>query len=104
MFDFGFWELVVVGAVALIVFGPERLPQFARRAGYWLGRARRQIQEVRAEIEREMALDEMQRAKRKIETPLHDLADDIRGVSSFRVAEDKSAAGTKTETAKPSDT
>jgi len=83
MFDIGFWELFAIGVVALIVFGPERLPQLARKAGYWIGRARRQLNEIRGEIEREIALDEMRRAREKIEAPLNELTNDIRSASSF---------------------
>ena len=78
MFDIGFWELVVIGVVALVVFGPERLPQFARRAGYWIGRLRRQVGNLRNEIEREIALDEMRKTQSSIEEPLSDLSRDIR--------------------------
>lgn len=77
MFELGFWELVVIGVIALIVFGPEKLPQFARRAGYWVGRIRRQVNDVRNDIEREIALDEMRRAGEKLQNPLRGLADDI---------------------------
>lgn len=77
MFDIGFWELVVIAVIALVVFGPEKLPQFARRAGYWIGRIRRQVNDVRSEIEREIAFDEMRRAREKMESPLKALASDI---------------------------
>jgi Sec-independent protein translocase protein TatA len=49
MFDVGFWELVVIAVVALIVIGPERLPKAARVAGMWLGRARRTLASVKSE-------------------------------------------------------
>ncbi|MCG3201887.1 MAG: Sec-independent protein translocase protein TatB [Gammaproteobacteria bacterium] len=81
MFDIGFWELVVIAVIALVVFGPEKLPQFARRAGYWIGRIRRQVNDVRSEIEREIAFDEMRRAREKIESPLNALASDIEKVT-----------------------
>ena len=54
MFDVGFWELALLGVVALLIIGPERLPQAARTAGMWLGRARRMAREVKAEIDREI--------------------------------------------------
>jgi sec-independent protein translocase protein TatB len=59
MFDIGFWELVVVGIVALVVIGPERLPKVARIAGLWLGRARRTLASVQDEIRRELKADEL---------------------------------------------
>jgi sec-independent protein translocase protein TatB len=81
MFDIGFWELVVIAVIALVVFGPEKLPQFARRAGYWIGRIRRQVNDVRSEIEREIAFDEMRRAREKLEAPLNALAGDLEKVA-----------------------
>ena len=78
MFDIGFWEIVVIGVVALIVFGPERLPLFARRAGYWIGRIRRQVNQLRSEIEHEIAIDEIKQARAGLEAPMSGLAEDIR--------------------------
>jgi sec-independent protein translocase protein TatB len=66
MFDIGFWELVVVAIVALLVIGPERLPFFAREAGKWLGRLRRFIHATRQEFERELRLGEAKDLARKI--------------------------------------
>jgi len=99
MFDIGFWELVVIGAVALIVFGPDRLPQLARRAGYWIGRARRQLSDIRADIEREIALDEVRRAAQEVRRPLTDTADQVRSAASFGPP----AAGAETQSGKPTD-
>lgn len=61
MFDIGFFEIVVVMVVMLIVIGPERLPKVARTAGLWLGRARSVIQTVKADIDRELAAEELKR-------------------------------------------
>lgn len=62
MFDIGFWELVVIGVVALLVIGPDRLPGLARTAGLWIGRARNFIGTVKADIDRELQADELRRA------------------------------------------
>ncbi len=59
MFDIGFWELVVIAIIALLVIGPERLPQFARDAGRLVGQFRRYVQKARKEIEKELALDQV---------------------------------------------
>lgn len=59
MFDMGFWEMVVIGIVALVVIGPERLPKVARIAGLWIGRARRTMASVQDEIRRELKADEL---------------------------------------------
>lgn len=53
MFDIGFWELALIFVVALVVVGPERMPQLIRTTGQWLGRAQRVARELRAEFERE---------------------------------------------------
>ncbi len=59
MFDVGFSELIVIALVALIVIGPERLPRVARTLGALLGRAQRYVNDVKADIEREVNLDEL---------------------------------------------
>ena len=61
MFDIGFSELLLIGLVALIVFGPERLPDAARTAGLWVGRLKRSFGSIKAEVEREMGADEIRR-------------------------------------------
>src|SRR5574340_119435 len=62
MFDIGFSELVVIGVVALIVIGPERLPKVARTAGLLYGRLQRYVSSVKSDISREIQLDEIRRA------------------------------------------
>ncbi len=59
MFDVGFWELVLIAVVALVVIGPERLPKVARIAGLWVGRARRTLASVKSEIDRELKAEEL---------------------------------------------
>ena len=61
MFDIGFSELVLTALVALIVFGPERLPQAARTAGLWIGRFKRVLADTRREVERELGTDDIRR-------------------------------------------
>lgn len=60
MFDIGFWELAMVGLVALLVIGPKDLPRVARKAGLWIGRARRTLASVKDEIDREFRAQELQ--------------------------------------------
>lgn len=61
MFDFGFLELIVIGVVALIVVGPERLPKVARTAGHLYGRMQRYVSSVKSDISHEIQLDEIRR-------------------------------------------
>ncbi|MBA4502983.1 Sec-independent protein translocase protein TatB [Marinobacterium marinum] len=61
MFDIGFFELLVVGVVALLVLGPERLPMAARTCGLWLGRVRRSLGSIQSEIREELRLEELKR-------------------------------------------
>lgn len=68
MFDIGFSELVVIAVVALIVIGPERLPKVARMAGALLGRLQRYANDVKAEVNREIHLDEI----RKLQHDMHE--------------------------------
>ncbi len=79
MFDLGLSKLAVIGAVALVVIGPERLPKVARTVGTLLGRAQRYLADVKAEVNREMQLDELkamrdhvQSAASSFETAVHD--------------------------------
>ncbi|MBC7656330.1 MAG: twin-arginine translocase subunit TatB [Frankiaceae bacterium] len=61
MFDVGFSELLIIAVVALLVLGPERLPKAARFAGLWVRRARAQWYSVKAELERELAAEDIKR-------------------------------------------
>jgi sec-independent protein translocase protein TatB len=73
MFDIGFSELVVIALVALIVIGPERLPKVARTLGHLLGRMQRYVNDVKADVSREMELDEL----RKLQSTVEDAARSI---------------------------
>jgi len=61
MFDIGFSELLLVGLVALVVLGPERLPGAVRTTGLWIGRLKRSFSNIKAEVEREIGADEIRR-------------------------------------------
>jgi len=65
MFEIGIWELVLIMVIALIVIGPERLPGMARNVGRWVGKARGMVRSVKAEIDRELAAEELQRVLSK---------------------------------------
>jgi sec-independent protein translocase protein TatB len=67
MFDIGFSEIVVIGVVALVVIGPERLPKTARTLGHLFGRLQRYVNDVKADINREMELDELRKLQREMQ-------------------------------------
>jgi sec-independent protein translocase protein TatB len=63
MFDIGFSELLVIGVVALIVIGPEKLPRVARTVGHLAGRLQRYVSDVKADINREIELEELRKMR-----------------------------------------
>lgn len=67
MIDFGFDKIALIGAVALIVIGPERLPKVARTVGHFVGKAQRYVAEVKAEVNRSIELDELKKMKTQFE-------------------------------------
>ncbi|MCL2830172.1 MAG: Sec-independent protein translocase protein TatB [Betaproteobacteria bacterium] len=73
MFDIGIFKLLVVGIVALVVIGPERLPRVARTAGLLLGRMQRYVNDVKADISREMQIEELKRLRSEVEQSAFDL-------------------------------
>ena len=68
MFDFGFSKLLLIGIVALVVIGPERLPRVARTLGLLYGRLQRYVTQVKADISREMDISELQKVKTEFES------------------------------------
>jgi len=97
MFDISFAELVVVGIVALIVIGPERLPAVARTVGYFLGRARRYVDQVKHDLHEEMELDSL----RKLRDSMHDTVNSFE--HSVRSEMNKIQETTETQSAAISD-
>lgn len=73
MFDFGFWELMLVMIVALLVVGPQRLPGLARQAGLWIGKAKRFVNSVRSDIEREIEAEELKKALNQQQSEIEEL-------------------------------
>jgi sec-independent protein translocase protein TatB len=78
MFDVSFSELMVIGVIALIVIGPERLPKVARTVGHLLGRAQRYVNDVKSDIQREIELDELRKFKSEMEDTAHSLHGSLR--------------------------
>lgn len=78
MFDIGFSELMVIGIVALLVIGPERLPKVARTIGHLLGRAQRYVNDVKSDINREMQLDELKKLQTQVTDSARELESSVR--------------------------
>ncbi|QQX84096.1 Sec-independent protein translocase subunit TatB [Cupriavidus necator] len=87
MIDLGISKLALIGAVALIVIGPERLPKVARTVGALVGRAQRYINDVKAEVSREVELEEL----RKMRTEFEDAARDVERTIHKEVSEQTQA-------------
>jgi len=82
MFDIGFSELMVIAVVALIVIGPQRLPKVARTLGHLFGRMQRYVNDVKADISREMELDELKKMQASMEETARTMHDSVRqGIS-----------------------
>ena len=100
MFDVGFSELVLIGVVALVVLGPERLPGAARTAGAVLRRARNSWASVKAEVEREIAAEEIKRNLRQAASAgdvRADLAGAVDAAKGAAAELGREAAGTTTQ-------
>ncbi|MDY7577758.1 Sec-independent protein translocase protein TatB [Herbaspirillum sp. RTI4] len=79
MIDIGLSKLALIGVVALVVIGPERLPKMARMAGSLFGRAQRYINDVKAEVSREMELDELRKMKQDVQDAASNVENSIAG-------------------------
>ncbi len=84
MIDLGIEKMLVIGAVALIVIGPEKLPRVARTVGTLLGKAQRYVADVKAEVNRSIELEELKKMKDTVETAARDVENSIHaGASEF---------------------
>jgi sec-independent protein translocase protein TatB len=111
MFDIGFSELLVIGLVALIVIGPQKLPRVARTAGHLLGRLQRYVADVKADINREIELEELRKMRDSMQQAASNFESSVRSEmtktetelnqSVQQVVEDKPAQDKKPEEAKP---
>jgi len=79
MIDFGIDKLALIGAVALIVIGPERLPRVARTVGVLIGKAQRYVSQVQSEVNRSMEIDELKKMKDNLQTAAQDIGQTVQG-------------------------
>jgi len=90
MFDVGFSELLVIGIVALVVIGPEKLPRVARTVGALLGRMQRYVNDVKADINREIELDELKNLKTTVQDAARSIETSVNeSVSGFQAQADE---------------
>ncbi|OOZ36334.1 Sec-independent protein translocase protein TatB [Solemya velesiana gill symbiont] len=82
MFDVGFFELLILGLVALLVVGPERLPKLAHTAGKWLGKGRSMISSVKADIDKEIKAEELKQVLEEQKKKMNPLEEVIEETSS----------------------
>ena len=92
MFDIGFTELMVIGVVALIVIGPEKLPRLARTVGHLAGRLQRYVSDVKADINREIELDELRKMRDSMQKAASDMQSSFESEVSKTEAELNQAA------------
>ncbi|MFW2373170.1 MAG: Sec-independent protein translocase protein TatB [Gammaproteobacteria bacterium] len=83
MFDVGFWEILLILVLALVVLGPERLPQAARSVGYWVGKARRYIEGVKSEVEKEFDSGELKRMLHNQEVQIRELQSKVTNTEDY---------------------
>lgn len=82
MIDFGFDKLALIGAVALIVIGPEKLPRVARTVGHLVGKAQRYVADVKSEVNRSIELDELKKMKTEFEDAARNVQQSVNETTS----------------------
>ncbi|NWF44083.1 Sec-independent protein translocase subunit TatB [Hydrogenophaga sp. D2P1] len=94
MIDLGISKLALIGAVALIVIGPEKLPRVARTVGALLGKAQRYVSDVKAEVSRSMELEELKKMKESVESAARDVESSVQtGAGDFEKSWSEATAG-----------
>ena len=80
MFDFGFWEIAIIGIITLIVVGPEKMPSLARKAGLYIGKHNKFFTKIKSDINEELKMDEIkeQMSMEEEKTILSEVTEDIR--------------------------
>ena len=105
MFDVGFSEIAVIGVVALVVLGPERLPKVARTAGHMFGRLQRYVANVKADINREMEMSDLSKVKEEVQSAVKSFEQTVHehanAVNAEAAAIEKSAADAVAQTIPP---
>ena len=111
MFDIGFSELLVIGVVALVVIGPEKLPRLARTLGHLAGKLQRYVSDVKADINREIELEDLKKMRDSMQQAASDFQTSVTSEVSKTEAElnktgdelNKALEGQPAEAAKPAE-
>ena len=101
MFDIGFSELLVIGLVALVVIGPERLPRVARTIGILAGRLQRYVNDVKADINREVEMEELRKMRDSVTQAATDIQSSVEGELNKAQTDLNAAAGAMTGVPEP---
>lgn len=97
MFDFSFGELAVIGTVALVVLGPERLPRVARTVGEWAGKAQRYVAQVKSDINREVELADLKKLQEEARDVARSIESTVQGnISSLQAGIDSTVKSLNT--------
>ncbi|MBZ0225024.1 MAG: Sec-independent protein translocase protein TatB [Comamonas sp.] len=98
MLDIGLSKMALIGVVALVVIGPEKLPRVARTVGTLLGKAQRYVSDVKAEVNRSMELDELRKMKDTVESAARDVEKGVQSTASSFEKDWKDAVGDLADT------
>ena len=93
MFDLGFWEVLFICLIGLLVLGPERMARTARTLGLWLGRARASFMATRREIEQELHLEEIRRTGESLRQDVEQTGRDLKGQARELEREARASSG-----------
>jgi len=102
MFDIGFSELLVIGVVALVVIGPEKLPRMARTIGHLAGRLQRYVADVKADINREIEIEELRKMRDSMQKSATEMESSVSSELS-KTADDLNKTVETVSTEKPAD-
>lgn len=104
MFDVGFWEIMLISILAMVVIGPERLPKVAKTVGHWFGKTRRFVEGVKSEVESEFDATELKRLMhnqevqiKELQSKLNDEAGNIRSGFSYNLEDESKDESNKND-------
>nr|VFK24094.1 MAG: sec-independent protein translocase protein TatB [Candidatus Kentron sp. LPFa]VFK35707.1 MAG: sec-independent protein translocase protein TatB [Candidatus Kentron sp. LPFa] len=103
MFDIGFWEVTIIAIIALLVIGPDRLPEFARTTGLWIRKARQFLSGVKSDIDRELRAEDLKRILKQQEefNAVHEIIEETKATIT-ETSNQLSSIGDSTDSAESS--